>query len=281
LDNFFATFLVVWRETFEAFLIIFLLSTRLVKENLWLASKRFVSLGIISGIALSVLAAIALFKIEDMGESFVGTNLRWFLPIIASFMMVHMVFWMAKHGKEISGEIKTMVEGEKGKTFFWGITLFIAYAVAREGFETVIFLYGLSLKATTQGQSFSFLIPALLGFCISLLTVYILKKGLSYFNMKYFFIITNFFLIGTALSLFVTGLNELIDLDYVPTFKTPLWDTSSIIPSDSVLGKTLNMLLGYIPQPSTTLVVCYLAFVVVILGLYLKNRTSPKNASIK
>lgn len=278
MDNFLSTFLVVWRETFEALLVIFLLSTRLVKENLWLPSKKFVGLGIVIGIIFSVLSAVVLFKIDGMDESFLGRHMPWVLPVAASFMMAHMVFWMAKHGKEISGEIKELVQNQKQKTFFWGIAAFIAYAVAREGFETVIFLYSLSLKTVSEAEPLHFAWPALLGFAVSLLTVFILKSGLSYFNLKYFFRVTNIFLLGTAISLFTTGISHLIELEYLPTLKNPLWDTSSLIPASSIPGKFLNMFMGYTPQPSTTLVICYFLFCLFLMMIAFINKPTPKAA---
>lgn len=279
MDEILTTFLVVWRETFEALLVIFLLSTRLAKENLWTLSKNYIALGILAGVLFSIFSAVALFKIDDMGDSAFAANLRWILPLAASFMMAHMVFWMAQHGKEISGEIKQLVENKKTKTFFWGIAGFIAYAVAREGFETVIFLYGLSLRAANQGQEFHFAWPALAGFGVSILTVWILKKGLSYFNLKYFFRVTNLFLIGTALSLFVVGVNALVDLEHLPAIKDPLWDSSGLISGSSFLGKTLNMLIGYTPQPSAMLVIGYGLFCVVMIAVYLKNRPTFRMAA--
>ena len=118
MNEFISTFLVVWRETFEGLLVLFLLSTRLIKENMWVRSKKFVGLGVVAGVTFSLVTAVTLFKIEDVNDSPWALNLRWILPIIASFLMVHMVFWMAKHGKEVSGNIKNLVTQSEKKSFY-------------------------------------------------------------------------------------------------------------------------------------------------------------------
>jgi high-affinity iron transporter len=56
----------------------------------------------------------------------------------------------------------------------------------------------------------------------------------------------------------------LIQGDWVPPIVSPLWDSSALLPTNSVLGSTLHVLIGYDAQPSGMQVVFYLTTLTII-----------------
>jgi high-affinity iron transporter len=57
----------------------------------------------------------------------------------------------------------------------------------------------------------------------------------------------------------------LIQADWLPSLASPLWDTSWLLKTDSALGATLRVLVGYEAQPTGTQVLFYLATAVTIV----------------
>jgi high-affinity iron transporter len=253
--------LIVWRETFEAMLILFLIWTGLKKQGLWDRSKKYVYSAILTGIFLSgIFAAVVLF-FSEMGEASGVQFVQAIAPLIAAGLMVHMVLWMSAHAREVSGEIKELIHSKKSWALTWGIFGIVVYSLSREGFETVVYLYGMSLNPINKDlHVLHYLAVFAIGTGLSLLTMYAFKNCMAFFSLKMFFKVTNLFLLATAASLVVVGINKLIELEYLPSVIDPVWNTSHILDGQSKLGQILNLLFGYNPQPSLTLVLAYMAF---------------------
>ena len=61
--------------------------------------------------------------------------------------------------------------------------------------------------------------------------------------------------------------------DLLPSLASPLWDTSSILPQQSVIGMLLHSLIGYDAQPAGMQIVFYVAVVIAITaGMKWVNR---------
>jgi high-affinity iron transporter len=60
----------------------------------------------------------------------------------------------------------------------------------------------------------------------------------------------------------------LIQGDVIRPLASPLWDSSFLLPMDSVLGNLLHLLAGYEARPSGMQVLFYgLTFLVILLGM--------------
>ncbi|MGI4816292.1 MAG: FTR1 family iron permease, partial [Janthinobacterium lividum] len=149
---------------------------------------------------------------------------------------------------------------------WWGVTVLVALAIAREGSETVIFLYGLGF-----GQSGSIapslLLAVAIGFALALLTFYLLQLGGKIFSWRLFFRVTEIMLLLLAAGLLQTGLDKLIDKEIVPTGIAQLWDSSALLDDASPLGSLVATLTGYRAHPSLTNLLVWLAYWVIIYGL--------------
>ena len=68
----------------------------------------------------------------------------------------------------------------------------------------------------------------------------------------------------------------LIQADLLPALANPLWDTSSTLPEQSVLGMLLRSLIGYDARPAGMQIVFYISVIILIrLGMKL-IAISPK-----
>jgi high-affinity iron transporter len=64
----------------------------------------------------------------------------------------------------------------------------------------------------------------------------------------------------------------------LPSFGNNLWDTSSILSDNSMLGVLLHVLIGYSAQPAGIQVVFYLATLLVIGTLMRMMKRTPSGA---
>lgn len=252
---------VIWRETFEALLVLLMIRTIFRKQGVWAAALPFVAGGVAGGVFLSgAFAGLVLFA----GEWLEGRSLQLIqaaFPLIAAGLMLHMVAWMSRHAGEIKGEIQALAVSGRRWTFTWGAAALITYALAREGFETVVFLYGLSFNPEYAAWGWGHYAGLLVaGLALSTISIQLFMSGLAFFSMKTFFRVTNVLLLGTAAGLLVSGVNQLIELEILPSIIDPVWNTSSFVSTEGPIGQALHLLFGYNPAPSLTLLTCYLAF---------------------
>ncbi|WP_413290668.1 FTR1 family iron permease [Bdellovibrio sp. HCB337] len=270
--QFLNSYLVVWRESFEAVLVIFLLYTGLARQGIWSKSRNFILTGLVAGLFLSLGFGYAMINFDSVFDSDNAQLLQGIFPLIAAGLMLHMVVWMAKHSSQISGDIRKAVNSENTKTLTWGLLALVAYTITREGFETVVYLYGLSMS---QGAAASYSLiglACLLGIASSVGLMYGISKTTRFVGIKNFFRITNLFLLGAAASMLVSGVNKMIELEYIPSGLNPLWNSSALLGSESLIGKIATQLVGYTPMPSLTLVLAYGAFWAAAVSLLMWNK---------
>ena len=143
------------------------------------------------------------------------------------------------------------------------ILVVIGLAVLREGSETALFLYGMlsggdaSRLAIGTGGALGLVAGALLG--------YGLYAGMLRIPMRLFFSATSALILLLAAGMASKMTGFLIQADLLPSLRSPLWDTSSVLPLDSVLGTLMHALAGYDPAPAGMQVVSYLGVLAVIL----------------
>ena len=65
------------------------------------------------------------------------------MVLVASVLILQMVFWMRKHGRTMRSDLEQGAAQSLARTGWWGVATIAAVAVAREGSETVVFLFGI------------------------------------------------------------------------------------------------------------------------------------------
>ncbi|ADP15009.1 iron permease FTR1 family protein 1 [Achromobacter xylosoxidans A8] len=258
---------IVWRESVEAMLVVGILYTWLRSTPEGKRGLTYLWGGVAAGLALAVALALVLLGVSnwlsDEGQ-------EWFQAIMslaACTLVVQMVVWMKKHGRTLKGELESGARASVASDNWWGLFILVAIAVAREGSETVVFLYG-TVSAGEGGSDMLMLaLAGATGFVVALLTFWLLQLGGKLITWRRFFRVTEILLLLLAGSLLVGGLDHLISLDVLPTIVDPVWDSSWLLSDSTGVGKILADFAGYRALPALSSVLLWVAYWIIVWAL--------------
>ena len=203
-----AELIVVFREVFEASLIVGILYTYLKKSGNKL-SIRMLWLGVSVAILMSIVGS---FAFQMVAGGFQGQSEKLFegiVMIVASIVLSGMIIWMARN-TNISKDLKSKAE-ESLKGFGYGIFSLAFISVFREGIETILFLYGVAIN-----QGGISIVSSLVGAFLALALSYgIFIQGRK-MPIKKFFNATSILLIFVASGMFTYGIHELESAGVIP-----------------------------------------------------------------
>jgi high-affinity iron transporter len=265
----FGSSIIVFRETLEAALIIGIIAaaTRGVSgRNLWLIA------GITAGLVGSAVVAAATNTIAEMASGFGQELFNASVLGIAVLMLAWHNIWMSAHSKELATHARNTGRAiSDGKRECSVLFTIIALAVLREGSETVLFLYGI---ATAGEQSTrTMFVGSLLGLTGGVAVGWTLYAGLLRIPLRWFFSVTSLLVLLLAAGMASQAARLLIQADLLPSLATPLWDTSGLLPPDSVLGTLLHGLAGYDARPAGMQILFYaVVLIAIVIGMKLINR---------
>jgi high-affinity iron transporter len=245
--------IVVWRESLEAMLVIGVLLAWIARQQEPLPLRRGVWLGVVAGVGLAAALGFATFVVES---EFAGTSLEVFqllMVLFAAGLIVQMVLWMRSHGRYMKRELETQAGRAAGA---WGIAAITALAVAREGAETVVFLYGLGIEAS--GGRFAMLASAaVVGLACAGATAWLVTRGARYLNYRTVFRVSEILLLLIAGALLANGIDRAIAMDWLPPLIDPVWNTSWLLSDNHGIGRLAADFIGYRARPSATLLIAY------------------------
>ena len=273
---------IVWRESVEALLVIGILQAWISQQSEASRLGRFLWAGVLLGLLCSAgLAGLMLWA----GEAMSGPSGEWFqagMTLVASLLMVQMVFWMHRHGPGLRHTLLQDAEQRAARQGGLGVLFLALLAVSREGSETVVFLYGAG--AQLHGPALGlFAIGGGLGLVLAGLTVMLLRSTQRLISWSRFFALSEVLLLLLAASLLVAAAERIggqllaMDMpDWVYTLVGEAWWDSSALLSDSHgLGAVLAGFAGYRATPSTvTLLVLAGYWLLVGQGLYRTRRAA-------
>lgn len=258
---------VVWRESVEALLVVGILHAWLKNGD---ADARRGLPYLWAGVGVGLLAAIALgAALVGFSEVLSGDAADYFqtgMVLIACVLIVQMVLWMKRHGRTLKRDMERSLQQSTREGNGMGVAILVALAIAREGSETVIFLYGLGFGQSGHvagGQ----VLAVMLGLGLALLTFYVLQLGGKYFSWRHFFRVTEVMLLLLGAGLMQTGVDKLIDKEILPVASAPLWDSSAWLDDSSTVGSLIAALTGYRAHPVATNLVAYALYWFVVLWL--------------
>lgn len=258
---------IVWRESVEAMLVVGILYTWLRSTPEGARGLKYLWGGVAAGLALAVALALVLLGVSswlsDEGQ-------EWFQAIMslaACALVVQMVVWMKKHGRTLKGELESGARSSVASDNWWGLFVLVAIAVAREGSETVVFLYGTVAAGEDGNSMFMLALAGVAGFIVALLTFWLLQLGGKLITWRRFFRVTEILLLLLAGSLLVGGLDHLISLDVLPTIIDPVWDSSWLLSDSTGVGKILADFAGYRALPALISVLLWVAYWIVVWAL--------------
>jgi high-affinity iron transporter len=195
-------FIIAFRECLEAALIVGIVYTFLSKSNLTQQIKRMwyaVAAAVIASVGVAFLLEYVNTSIQN--ESFAKLAESIFMYVTAGFLL-YVVFWLSKSmaSKEAVEKLASEAAGSSSK---WSIFILVFFAILREGFETVMFLFGSSLQSGFSYLGFfsGIILACLIGY-------FIVVQGRR-INLRPFFSVTSLFLVLFAAGMVAYGTHEM------------------------------------------------------------------------
>ncbi|MEQ1952560.1 FTR1 family iron permease [Mesorhizobium yinganensis] len=256
-----STFVIVFRETLEAALIVAIVMA---------ASKGIAGRGgwVAAGVAAGLLgSAVVAFFANGLADLFEGNGTEVFnagVLLIAVAMLGWHQMWMSAHAAELAGQSRAVGRAVKeGGRPLSALAIICAVAILREGSETVLFLYSLAIDGEMTVASM--LQGGLLGVAAAALVGWLFYTGLLRVPLKHIFRVTGVIIILLAAGLAAQAAAFLVQAGCLPALGYDIWNTSEILPQTNAVGLLLHILIGYVARPEGIQIVAYVATVAAIL----------------
>jgi high-affinity iron transporter len=272
-----ASLLITLREGLEISLVLAIIVGYLEKSGLtgyfhqiWLGGLLAVAACVVSGIAFH----FAVGEFQGKSEQFIeGT-----LAFSAVAVLTWMIFWMRAHARGMKGDLQDKLQTALDKSP-WALAVVAFVAVAREGFETVLFLIGAENEGTSGAQ---IVVGGLIGLVIAAALGVAIYRGGRRVDLGKFFTWTGALLLLFAAGLFAKGVHEFREFFEIDSslIAKPAWTVASGPFSEGhSVHDFLNGLFGWSPSPERIRVVAYLAYLLPIGWLYLRDIAQRPGAS--
>src|SRR3954451_19754360 len=267
-------YLIGLREGLEASLVVVILIAYLVKTE-----RRHLLPRIWGGVAAAVVISLAFGALLTFGprgltfqaqEALGGT-----LSIIAVGFVTWMVFWMARHARGLSGELRGKIDvaAEAGRA---SLAVVAALAVGREGLETALFLWAATQAATNNtGSTTRPLLGALLGILTAVAMGYAFYKGVLKINLSTFFTWTGAILIVVAAGVLAYGFHDLQEAGILPGLSNRAFDISGTIDPNSWIGTLLKGTFNFSPATTWLELTVWVLYIVPTLVIFLRRVRPP------
>jgi high-affinity iron transporter len=258
------------REGLEAALVVSILIAFLVKAD-QRTSLKWVWAGVAAALVVCVvIGTVIAYTIGELRfeqQEIVGGS----LSIIAVAFVTWMIFWMRATARALASELR----GKLSSALQIGpvaVGVMALLAVGREGLETMAFFY--ANVRTAEAGTHEPLIGFVVGIAVAIVLGWLIYRGAVKFNLGRFFQITGALLVFVAAGILAYGLHDLQEARVLPGLDSLAFDLSGPMPEDSWYGALLKGLLNYSAQTTVLQAIAWLAYVAVVLTLFLKPRAT-------
>ena len=275
----FANFLIGLREGLEAALIIAILIAYLVRvDRRDLIGRIWIGVGL--AVVISIAFAAALYVTgqelpETAEQVFAGIT-----TIVAVGFITWMIFWMAKHSRELKSHLHGSVDRALNGGV-WGLVVIAFVAVLREGLETALFLFAGFQSA--DGASIA-VGGAILGLVVAAVFGVLIYQGALRISLSALFGWTGVLLIIVAAGLLSYGLHEFQEAGLLPGAENIAFDVSATIPPESWYGSVLKGLFSFRPETTWLMVFAWVLYIAVVMTAYvatLRRKTVSSGAAVQ
>jgi high-affinity iron transporter len=259
-----ATLVIFLREGVEASMIIAILLAYLNRIG---RRDHFKDVFIGVGAALIVATAggaIAYETIRSYDGSRIQTIFETGTYLLAATVLTYMTFWMRKHARSLSKELRARADAALDGRARWGLGLLAFQAVGREGLETVAFTLAIIFSTSTAGA----LTGAAIGLAGALGIAFVIYRLGHKLNLARFFTVIGVLLMVFAAGLLADVVENLQQLGWLPVLNSPMWHTTFLSES-SALGDVLHSFFGYSDAPTPGQLVTYVAYLAIVIVAYL------------
>ena len=197
------------------------------------------------------------------------------LAFLAVAVLTWMIFWMRRNSRNISSDLHAKIDAALNRSPL-ALAAISFVAVAREGFETALFLIG---AETSASSGVAVVLGGFIGLVVSIIIGVAFYAGSARIDLRRFFQYTGFLLILFAAGLFAKGLHELLGIEWSLVSDT-VWNvTSGPFAEGWTMHDFLKGLFGWSPNPERIRVASYLAYLVPVTWFFFRdprNRSSPR-----
>lgn len=194
-------FIIMFRESLEAALIVGIIFTLLHKKGLQAEIKQL-WLGVGSAIIASIIAGLVLVQVKaSIGNASMEALFEAVAMFITAGLIWYVIFWLSKQvgqTAELAADTNAAISGAG-----WGVFFITFFAILREGFETVIFLMG----SFSMMESFSY-VGFFSGLIIAVIIGYAVVIQGKKANLRSYFRVTSFLLVIFASGMMTYGTHE-------------------------------------------------------------------------
>ena len=264
-----SAFLITLREGLEISLVIAIIAAYLVRTgnrarlpSMWLGVGVAAAASIVTGVLFDRLIGEFEGKWEQAIE---GT-----LAFLAVAVLTWMIFWMRRNARNISGDLHAKIDAALGRSPM-ALAAIAFVAVAREGFETALFLIGAETSASSGS---SVVVGGLIGLLISAAIGLAFYAGSAKVDLRRFFHYTGMLLILFAAGLFAKGLHEFRELLGIEwsLVSTTVWDvTTGPFADGSTTHDFFKGLFGWSPHPERIRVLGYFVYLIPVAWFFYRD----------
>jgi high-affinity iron transporter len=253
------TAVIIFREVLEAALIVGLVlaATRGVAGRLqWVGAG--IGGGVLGAVLLALLADNIAPLAEGMGQELMHASILFAAVIMLSWHLL----WMRRHAAQISQEMKrvghAVSTGDKEPVI---LAFIIGLAILREGSEAVIFLYGL---AAAGSNSTELLLGGALGIVAGIAIGSTLYFGISRIPTGKLFQVSGWLILLLTAGMASQAVSYLVQADVLPALGYAVWDSSFLLSEQSMIGRVLHILIGYVDHPMGIQLLAYVVTIALL-----------------
>jgi high-affinity iron transporter len=264
-----ATLVIFLREGVEASMIVAILLAyldRIGRRDHF----RYVFIGVGAALILATVGGVVAYEtIRTYAGSRVQTIFETATYLLAAGVLTYMTFWMRKHARSLSKELRARTDAALDGGARWGLGLLSFQAVGREGLETVVFTLAIVFSTSTAGA----LTGAVIGLAGSLAIAFVIYRLGHKLNLGKFFTVIGVLLMVFAAGLLADSVQNLQELGWLPVLNSPMWHSGWLLNENSAVGDVLHSFFGYSDTPTPLQLLIYVGYLAVVVAAYLSLRT--------
>jgi high-affinity iron transporter len=254
------------REGLEAGIVVMILVAFLVKSG-----RRDALTLVWLGVAAAVVMTIAVFLGIQYGtytvKDLAAEAIAGVASLIAVAVVTSMVLWMRTAAAGLSGELRAGM-AKALETGALAVVMLAFLAVGREGFETALFMVGYAEAETAWP-----LVGLLIGVLTAAAIAWGMYAGAVRINLAKFFRYTGAFLIVVTAGILSYGVGALQTVGWLSGGGVRAFDITGWFDWSSWYGQLIQGVLNINPTPTVLQLICWLAYLGIVLTLFLRPVT--------
>lgn len=253
--------IVVFRESLE---IALLLGIIMAATKQVVNSRIYVILGSLIGIALAAIFAFftrtITVKFGGLGDEIFDSGVILLTAAVISWTVV----WMQGHTKKIRANLGKLSDNiNAGSTSGYILVIVVALTILREGAEIILLVYSIASTENITGNQY--IIGLGLGAFSGVAVGIVIYLGLIKYASRYIFKISTILLILISAGLASKAAGILTSAGIIEQYIEPVWDSSALIDDRAILGKTLNIMIGYDAKPNGMQIIFYFSAIAITI----------------